>query len=147
MAQNSATAVLPSVRSARRSPAQEGEIQVVSFISYLPAFLVAVLQDFLDFVFLIIAALPIPGSAGVALVLSFVFDIGLGALTFALLFFFTSSNASFMKRWMRFFFPEVANIIPIVSILPMACLSVWLVYQLDKSAATITKKTVGRLAA
>ena len=140
MAQNNAIPAISSMR--RRSPANTEATQTVSFIPYLPAFLVAVLQDFLDLVFLIMMSSTV--LAPIAIVLAFIFDIGLGAITATWLFLFTSSKAPFMKRWKRFFFPEAANIIPIVSILPMACLSVWLVYRLDKSAASIANKTVGR---
>jgi hypothetical protein len=121
-----------AARPNHRKRAAAKKVEPKSFIPYLPALTVAIIQDCLDLLFMLLLA--VPGGVVVSIALGFVFSIGLGFLTATLLFLFTGSNVSFVKRFLGFGLSQVANILPVVSLLPLATISVLLVYFFDKQS-------------
>lgn len=119
-----------TAQSVRTNRAHKEAVEPKSFAPYIPALTSAIIQDCLDLACMMLLA--IPGGVVLGVVLGFVFGIGFGSLTASLLFLFTGSNASFVKRFLGFLLPQVANILPVVSLLPLATLSILLVYHFDK---------------
>lgn len=140
-----ALAVPLPVRHRERAVPQERSSK--SFVPYLPAFIVAVIKDCLDFVFVALVVIPGVGPV-ISVVLLFLSGVCLGfCLTGTLLFSLTRSQVPFWARFLAFGVPQVADTLLLgVNLLPGASYAVIRVYQLDRKAE-LARNLTGRLVA